>query len=160
MSAPLRRSVIACFTLLITVMMVLSTTAPADALSRHQRERRVHHALRIALNQIGDPYVYGAAGPSSFDCSGLTSYAYGHAGLRLPRTSDGQGRYVNRIHRKNMRRGDLVFFYDGGGVYHVGINLGRRHGHRVIVHAPYPGKRVQRERIWTNNWFAGTLRYH
>ena len=58
-----------------------------------------------------------------------------------------------------LRRGDLIFFFDGGGVYHVGVYAGFRHGHRRVLHAPYAGTRVRTERIWTDRWFAGTLRY-
>ena len=159
-----RRSFVAvCFMLLttvtVTLMMVLSTANPADALTRAQRERKVHHGLRVAANQIGDPYRYGAAGPRSFDCSGLTMFSYKRAGLYLPRSSDGQARYVRHIKRKNMRRGDLMFFTSGGHVYHVGIFVGRHHGRALVLHAPRAGERVHRERAWTNAWFPGTLRY-
>ena len=159
-----RRSLVAvCFMLLttmtVTLMMVLSSATPADALTRAERSHKVHHGLRVALNQIGDPYRYGADGPRSFDCSGLTLFSYRKAGLHLPRSSDGQARYVRHILRKNMRRGDLMFFSSGGHVYHVGIFLGRSHGRPVLVHAPRPGERVHRQRVWTNRWFPGTLRY-
>jgi cell wall-associated NlpC family hydrolase len=159
-----RRSLVAvCFTLLttvtVTLMMVLSTAAPADALTRAQRSQKVHHGLRVAANQIGDPYRYGADGPRSFDCSGLTLFSFRKAGLYLPRTSGDQARFANHILRKNMRRGDLMFFTSGGHVYHVGLFVGRRNGHAIILHAPRPGQRVHRERVWTNHWFAGTLRY-
>jgi cell wall-associated NlpC family hydrolase len=133
--------------------------APADA-HRSERERRIHHGLEVAIRQKGDPYSYGADGPSAFDCSGLTMYAYGKAGLYLPRSSDGQARFARHIPKKKLRRGDFVFFhYRGGGVYHVAIYLGRHHGHRYILHAPHSGTVVQRDRIWTNSWYAGTLRH-
>src|SRR6478735_5623196 len=51
---------------------------------------RINHAANVAISHIGDPYRYGAAGPSSFDCSGLAMFSYGHARLSLPRTSAGQ----------------------------------------------------------------------
>jgi cell wall-associated NlpC family hydrolase len=144
----------------MTLLMLLTTAGQADALTRHQRERKVHHGLRVAINQVGDPYRYGAAGPKSFDCSGLTMFSYKRAGLYLPRSSDGQASYARHILRKNMRRGDLMFFTSGGGVYHVGIFLGRaRDGRPLLLHAPRPGQQVHRERVWTNHWFPGTLRY-
>ena len=78
----------------------------------------------------------------------------------MPRSSDDQGRYARHILRKNMRRGDLMFFTSGGHVYHVGIFLGRaRDGRPLLLHAPRSGERVHRERVWTNHWFPGTLRY-
>jgi hypothetical protein len=52
-----------------------------------------------------------------------------------------------------------MFFTSGGHVYHVGIFMGRLHGRAVVLHAPRSGERVHRERVWTNRWFAGTLRY-
>lgn len=122
------------------------------------RKRKIRHGVHVALRQKGDPYRYGAAGPGSFDCSGLTMYAYKKAHLRLPRTSDGQARAVRRIGKKHMKRGDLVFFHNGGNVYHAAIYLGRNNGHRVILHAPYSGTRVRKERVWTSSWYAGTMR--
>jgi len=66
---------------------------------------------------------------------------------------------VRHIQKRNIRRGDLVFFHDGSGsVYHVGIFAGRRHGSEYILHAPYTGQVVHRERIWTGSWYAGTMR--
>ena len=160
-----RRSIVAVSLMLVTsvvttLLMLLTTAGQADALTRSARERKVHHGLSVAINQVGDPYRYGAAGPNAFDCSGLTRFAYKHAGLYLPRSSDDQGRYVRHILRKNMRRGDLLFFTSGGHVYHVGIYLGRaRDGRPLLLHAPRSGQRVHRERVWTNQWFPGTLRY-
>jgi cell wall-associated NlpC family hydrolase len=122
-------------------------------------EPRVLRALSVAMHQQGDPYRYGAAGPGSFDCSGLVYYSTRAAGIHgVPRTSSAQSGYMRHISRAAMRRGDFVFFNSGGGVYHVGIYLGMSHGRRVIVHAPYPGASVRREAIWTNGWFPGTLR--
>jgi cell wall-associated NlpC family hydrolase len=116
--------------------------------------------MRIAVAQKGKPYVYGASGPGAYDCSGLTSYVFHHAGFRaMPRTASAQAHFVRRIHRSRMHRGDLIFFYGSGGVYHVGLYAGRVHGRRLVLHAPYPGQRVKTEALWTNAWFPGTLRY-
>ena len=158
MSATLRwqRLLALSVTLLLALALVLMSASTADASSR--RSEKIRHAARIAVNQIGDPYVYGANGPSSFDCSGLTSYAYHHANLSLPRTSSSQAGYVRRIKKRNLRRGDLVFFHSGGSVYHVGMFLRRKDGQRIIVHSSRPGTPVQRSTIWTSSWFAGTLR--
>jgi cell wall-associated NlpC family hydrolase len=147
------------FALLATMFVA---TPPADAASR--RQERIHHGFRVVKNQKGDPYVYGADGPNAFDCSGLIYYAYHKkANFRgIPRTSSAQARFARRIKRRNLRRGDFVFFYSGGpwarNVYHVGVFAGWKNGHRMIIHAPYSGRRVHRERIWTNHWFPGTLR--
>ena len=135
------------------------TAAERRAAHRRVIAGMVTDGLRVAKRQKGDPYRYGAEGPGAFDCSGLTYYAFRKAGFkRIPRTSSAQAQWVDRIRRKAMRPGDLVFFYDGGGVYHVGVYAGARRGNRFIVHAPYGGRRVETARIWDDNWFAGTLR--
>ena len=120
---------------------------------------KARRALRVAKNQVGDPYRYGAAGPNAFDCSGLVYFSARRAGFRrVPRTSSAQSRHMRRIKRSSMRPGDYVFFTGRSGVYHAAIYLGRKDGRRRIVHAPGRGQRVKRAAIWTNRWFPGTLR--
>jgi cell wall-associated NlpC family hydrolase len=123
--------------------------------------KRIGRAIGVAVAQKGDPYAYGAAGPRSFDCSGLTYYSYRKAGFKhIPRTSSAQAHFAKRIKRSAMKRGDLIFFYDGGGVYHVGVYAGFKHGHRWVLHAPHSGTRVRTDKLWTDRWFPGTLRFH
>ncbi len=94
--------------------------------------------VRYAYAQIGRPYVGGGAGRAGSDCSGLTMRAFEQAGKRLPhRASEQHGAPVSR---RAARPGDLVKW----GEYHVGIYVG---GGRVI-HAPKPGDRVKRARLW------------
>ena len=147
--------------LLVTVLLASTLSAPAASAST--RQQRIGHGYAIAFDQRGDRYAYGAAGPNRFDCSGLVYFAYRKAGFRhVPRSSSAQARHMKRIKRSGMRRGDFVFIYSGSArpsnVYHVGIFAGWSHGRRIILHAPRSGERVKRERIWTNHWFAGTLR--
>jgi cell wall-associated NlpC family hydrolase len=131
-----------------------------DRTARKTTVRKIGHAISIAVSQKGDPYRSGAAGPNAFDCSGLTYFSYRKAGFKhLPRTSSAQAHFAERIKRSAMRRGDLIFFYDGGGVYHVGVYAGFNHGHRWVLHSPYSGTRVRTDKLWTDRWFAGTLRY-
>lgn len=144
--------------LLLVAALALSMFQAPSANALTQRESKVRHSLAVAKNQKGDPYQYGSAGPTRFDCSGLTSFSYARAGLYLPRTSDAQYRYVRHIDKSHIRRGDLMFFYNGGGVYHVGMFLGRDNGSAYILHASRPGTVVHRERVWTSQWRAGTLR--
>ena len=130
---------------------------PADAGTNKLRK-----AVQITVNQKGDRYNYGSAGPHRFDCSGLTYFAFKRAGFKnIPRTSRQQANFSKRIPRRQMRRGDFVFFHDNGRVYHMGVYAGRskKDGKRYIIHAPYGGKRVHRAPIWANNWFAGTVRH-
>jgi cell wall-associated NlpC family hydrolase len=123
------------------------------------RAERIKDALGTAQRQKGDRYKYGAEGPNRFDCSGLVYFATHKAGFdHVPRTSAEQGRYMRHIKKKNLRRGDFVFFTGSSGVYHVGIYVGRRDGDRAILHAPKPHTRVRVETVWTDSWFAGTLR--
>lgn len=136
-----------------------SATASSAAASAPSARtpQKVRKAVKVAKRQVGDPYSYGATGPNSFDCSGLTQYSYGKAGIGLPRTSGAQASHARSVSRKNLRRGDLVFFHSGGSVYHVGIYWGRNNGHRLIIDSPQPGQRVGFTRIWTNSWFAGRV---
>lgn len=111
-------------------------------------------ALRVAASKKGAPYVYGAAGPNRFDCSGLTQYAYKRAGKRLPRTAAAQYNRTRHIRAASRHGGDLVFFRSGSSVYHVGLYA----GHGRIWHAPKPGTVVRLERIWTKKVWYGTVR--
>ena len=142
------------------VLTAAPMTTDAHAATRHQRvvERKVDDATRVASRQKGDPYKYGAAGPGRFDCSGLTYFSFRKAGFRhIPRTSSAQARWAHHIKKRNARRGDLVFFTNSSGVYHVGVFAGRRHGAKYVLHAPYSGTRVRREKIWTRHWFAASV---
>ena len=114
---------------------VLGPVPGASAASAH----RVQRASVIAIHQIGDRYRYGAAGPNSFDCSGLVQYSFRKAGIRLPRTAAAQARRAHRISKSKLRRGDLMFFSDGGHVFHAAIFLRWHRGRAQMVHAPGSG---------------------
>ena len=132
-----------------------TTTPTTTPTARQLRQARAARVLRVARHQIGDRYAYGAIGPNAFDCSGLTAYVYRKAtGKHLPHSSSAQQGSTRRISARAARPGDLVFFHDGGHVYHVAIYAGRH----MIVHAPYPGQRVKRERIWTSAVTYGRVR--
>ncbi|MFF9183466.1 C40 family peptidase [Streptomyces misionensis] len=93
-------------------------------------------AVAFATAQIGKPYVWGAAGPDSFDCSGLTSQAWAAAGRPIPRTSQEQWKQLKHIPVKDMRPGDLVVYFDDAS--HVALYI----GDGAIVQAPRPGRTV------------------
>jgi cell wall-associated NlpC family hydrolase len=97
---------------------------------------RAAEAVRTAYDQLGDPYAWGASGPGSFDCSGLTMYAWASAGVSLPHSSSAQYDAVRHIDASELQPGDLVFYYSP--ISHVAIYIG---GGRVID-APYPGRSV------------------
>jgi cell wall-associated NlpC family hydrolase len=98
---------------------------------------RAGKALQFALKQIGDKYVFGAAGMTYWDCSGLTMRAFQTAGVSLPHSSRAQFNYGKLVKRSNLAAGDLVFF--GRPISHVGIYLGGG----KMVHAPRSGSRVK-----------------
>lgn len=95
-------------------------------------------AVRAALSQLGVPYRYGQSAPGrAFDCSGLTTWAWGKAGVGLPRNSRRQFNALPRIPKELARAGDLIFYYSP--ISHVGIYL----GNGTLVHAPQTGDVVK-----------------
>ncbi|MCX4533665.1 C40 family peptidase [Streptomyces sp. NPDC002596] len=110
----------------------------SGALKEINREasERGKKAVAFATSQIGKPYVWGAEGPGSYDCSGLTSQAWAAAGRPIPRTSQEQWRQLTHIAIKDMRPGDLIIYH--GDASHVGMYI----GDGAIVHAPRPGRNV------------------
>ncbi|MEU9408646.1 NlpC/P60 family protein [Streptomyces sp. NPDC048281] len=99
-------------------------------------------AIAFARAQIGKPYVWGATGPGSYDCSGLSQAAWKAAGVSLPRTTYDQVNAGTTVPLADARPGDLVFFYDD--VSHVGIYI----GNGMMIHAPKPGAYVREESIY------------
>ncbi|MFE5004149.1 NlpC/P60 family protein [Streptomyces sp. NPDC056696] len=93
-------------------------------------------AVAFATGQLGKPYVWGAEGPGSYDCSGLTSQAWSAAGRPIPRTSQEQWKQLKHIDIKDMRPGDLIIYFDDAS--HVGMYI----GDGAIVHAPRPGRNI------------------
>ncbi|MFB9571505.1 C40 family peptidase [Streptomyces yanii] len=103
---------------------------------------KAEKVLAFARAQIGKPYVWGATGPSSYDCSGLTQAAWKAAGVDIPRTTWDQVKIGTRIATADLKPGDLVFFYDD--ISHVGIYK----GDGMMIHAPKPGANVREESIY------------
>ncbi|MFD4237866.1 NlpC/P60 family protein [Streptomyces sp. NPDC058542] len=104
---------------------------------------KAEKVLAFARAQIGKPYVWGASGPSSYDCSGLTQAAWREAGVTLPRTTWDQVEVGTRVATSDLKPGDLVFFYDD--ISHVGIYK----GDGMMIHAPKPGANVREESIYS-----------
>ncbi|MGW7208959.1 NlpC/P60 family protein [Streptomyces sp. NPDC054837] len=101
-------------------------------------------AVRYAMDQLGKPYKWGAEGPKEYDCSGLTSQAWGHAGTPIPRTSEEQWARLPRIPLKELRPGDLVVYFPDAT--HVGMYLGKG----KIVQAPRTGEKIKVSPIASN----------
>jgi cell wall-associated NlpC family hydrolase len=85
--------------------------------------------------------VWGATGPSSFDCSGLTSWAYAQAGVSIPRTSQAQSGAGTHLSLSQLQPGDLVLFY--GDLHHIGLYA----GNGMVLHAPRTGQNVKIEPV-------------
>ena len=98
---------------------------------------RAAAAVSYALAQVGDAYVYGAAGPSAFDCSGLTMMAWAQAGVALPHSSSAQMGSGTPVSQSELQPGDLVFYYSP--VSHVGMYI----GNGLIVNAENPSVGVK-----------------
>jgi cell wall-associated NlpC family hydrolase len=108
-------------------------------------------ALDVARAQIGKPYQWAAAGPDSFDCSGLTMYAWGKAGVQLPHSAAAQYDMLPKVSRNDLAPGDLVFF--GSPIHHVGIY----EGGGIMINAPQTGENVRRDPIDRSD-YAGAAR--
>ncbi|MFD9117289.1 NlpC/P60 family protein [Streptomyces bottropensis] len=115
------------------------TTVPAEDLTYATKADK---AIAFARAQIGKPYVWGATGPGSYDCSGLTQAAWKAAGVDLPRTTFDQLTAGTTVPLADARPGDLVFFYDNIG--HVGLYI----GNGMMIHAPKPGTYVREETVF------------
>ncbi|WP_067807190.1 C40 family peptidase [Actinomadura formosensis] len=135
------------------------TLAQVRAYDRY-REReaaqraKAKKALGFARKQIGKPYRWGAEGPDSYDCSGLTMAAWRKADVKIPRVTYDQYREVKRkVKLKNLEPGDLIFFHGRG---HVGIYA----GHGRFLHSPHTGARVRIDELsaWRKSQFAGAVR--
>jgi cell wall-associated NlpC family hydrolase len=112
---------------------------------------RAAAALAAADTQLGKPYVSGGSGPNSYDCSGLTQWAYAQAGVSISRTTYTQQNDGTKIGRDQLMPGDLVFFNNLG---HVGLYA----GNNTVIHAPYPGKVVRYESMDTIGSFQFGVR--
>ena len=108
-------------------------------------------ALRAALTQRGKPYVWGAAGPDSYDCSGLVLWAFAQEGISLPHYTGDQWNSGMHVSRADLEPGDLVFFF--ADISHVGIYI----GNGLMVDAPSTGQVVQVQPVFWDS-FVGAVR--
>jgi len=108
-------------------------------------------ALRAALTQRGAPYLWGAAGPDDYDCSGLVVWAYAQEGISLPHYTGALWNDGEHISRNDLEPGDLVFF--GSNIDHVGFYI----GNGLMVDAPHSGSVVRVEQVWWSQ-YVGAVR--
>ena len=141
---------------LVSLALLVGLATPASAggtPAKTLRTQRVDKVLTVAKSLQGIPYKWGGTTRRGFDCSGYTRFVFAKIGEHLPRTSSEQYADVQRVAKPHVARGDLVFFFDHGRVYHVGIYAGSG----AIWHSPHTGARVRLERIWTSKWRAGRV---
>ncbi|MFF7166302.1 NlpC/P60 family protein [Streptomyces sp. NPDC008086] len=110
----------------------------------HKPSSEADRAIRYARKQLGKPYKWGAEGPRSYDCSGLTSEAWAHAGTPIPRTSQEQWARLDRIPLSKLRPGDLVVYFPDAT--HVAMYLGKG----KVIQAPRTGEKVKISPIASN----------
>jgi cell wall-associated NlpC family hydrolase len=115
----------------------VSQTRIDQVTNLHVTSAQVRKAIKFALAQVGKPYVYGAAGPGAYDCSGLTMAAYSAAGISLPHSAADQYNYGHHVSFNAMQPGDLMFFYQPIG--HVTLYI----GDGLMVSAPQDGEDVK-----------------
>jgi cell wall-associated NlpC family hydrolase len=131
----------------------LRTYSPGPA---HYSGSQVGTAIAVAREQLGKPYVWGGSGPDSFDCSGLTMYAYGKAGISLPHYTNAQYNEGRHVSEAELQPGDLVFFNTDAYLGHEGMYL----GNGQFIHAPHSGDVVKISELsgYYQQVYAGAVR--
>jgi cell wall-associated NlpC family hydrolase len=121
---------------------------------------RLTEALRAAESRKGLPYVWGASGPSSFDCSGLVQWSFAQAGITMPRVAADQARAGLAVPASQLQPGDLLFYHtdptDPSYISHVAIYL----GNGWMIQAPQPGMDVEIVPASFGSQFAGAVRVY
>lgn len=125
-----------------------ATAGPAQASTLAAR------VLNEAAHHRGQPYVWAAAGPTRFDCSGFTLYVFGRFGKRLPHNAAQQYTVVRHVPKASMQVGDLIFLRSSSGrIGHVGIYAGQGR----MWHSPHTGSVVKLAAIYSSNYVVGRL---
>ena len=151
--AAARRRRLAAALLATTALTVAGSLAPASI----EASTVGYAAVQEASRHIGQPYVDGAAGPTRFDCSGLTQYVYGRLGYSLPHSAAGQYTAAGVMHISQASRavGDLIFMRSSSGaIYHVGIYAGSNRWWVV----PTTGDRVKLQTLYSSQYSVGRVR--
>jgi peptidoglycan DL-endopeptidase CwlO len=123
--------------------------APANVTAAPAPNPNAQVAVNTAMAQIGKPYVYAAAGPDSFDCSGLTMFAWAAAGVQLPHSAAAQYAALPHVSQDQLAPGDLVFY--GSPIHHVGMYI----GNGQYVHAPQTGDVVKVASAFRGDYVGG-----
>jgi cell wall-associated NlpC family hydrolase len=145
---PARVRALALLLALFSGLGVASTAVPAEATTYQAR------VINEAAHHRGQPYVYGAAGPTKFDCSGLTKYVFGRFGKNLPHNAAQQYSVVHHVSKSRLAPGDLIFFKNSSGrISHVGIYAGSG----KMWHAPHSGTVVKLASVYSSNYVVGRI---
>jgi peptidoglycan DL-endopeptidase CwlO len=138
----------------VPLVRVVARTSPSNSASSNQ----VLTMLRAAYSRLGMPYVWGAAGPSSFDCSGLVQWSFAQAGIRMPRVAASQALAGAAVPVSQLKAGDLLFYHTDptapNYISHVAIYL----GNGWMIQAPEPGLNVEVVPAALGSEFAGAVR--
>ena len=124
---------------------------PVDALIPAAPPSQYGGVVGLAMQELGKPYVWGAAGPSSFDCSGLVMYVYAQVGVSLPHNAAAMYSYGTPVSYGDLQAGDLVFF---SGLGHMGIYIGGGQ----FIHAPHTGDVVKISSMSSHGGYVGARR--
>jgi cell wall-associated NlpC family hydrolase len=147
---PLRRipALLILLTALLASLLVGTGSTAADATTPGAA------AVQEASHHNGQPYAYGATGPTRFDCSGFTLYVFSRFGKRLPHSSSAQYNAVRHIAKSSKQVGDLVFFKSSSGsINHVGIYA----GNGKMWDAPKSGDHVRLRAMYSSNYVVGRI---
>lgn len=128
--------------------------APAPAPVPAPAGDKAAQVVGIARAQLGKPYVWAAAGPNSFDCSGLTMYVFSQVGISLPHSAEAQFNMGTRVSKDQLQPGDLIFGAYGGYISHVGIYIGSDQ----YIHAPQTGDVVKISNVSARSNYIGAVR--
>jgi cell wall-associated NlpC family hydrolase len=126
-------------------------STPSDSLIPAAPPAQYGGVVGLAMQELGKPYVWGAGGPSSFDCSGLVMYVYAQVGVSLPHNAAAMYSYGSPVAYGDLQPGDLVFF---SGLGHMGIYIGGGQ----FIHAPHTGDVVKISNMSDHGGYVGARR--
>ncbi len=132
----------------ISILILLTILSSGCQQTPTSVDSKAEAASRVARSMVGQPYRYGGQSPGGFDCSGLVWYSYKKVGVKTARTTKELRKQAQKIPRKELRSGDLVFFKGWVRTGHVGMYIGDGR----FVHAPSSGKNVKIDRLDTGYW--------
>jgi cell wall-associated NlpC family hydrolase len=132
-----------------------SSATTASTTAAPTSSSKVDQLIAFLKSQVGKPYVYGATGPGSYDCSGLTQAAFASVGVSLPRTSQEQSTVGTPVSLSALRPGDLIFWGGEGSAFHVAVYIGN--GQYLDAANPSKGVVIQQMADYVPDWAVRVL---